>query len=645
MEKMNTKLNKVLYGILFIIVIPALLIVWARYTSNLIQLPVPANLVWGYLLLVSGGFFVVTGMLHLWIFGKGLPMNAFPPKNFVKKGIYAFTNHPIYVGAVLISFGVSVLAQSTSGFWLVSPLLILMTVAYTVGFENERTLSLFGPQKYKPYLSLPINSEEPPTIKEKIASYILAYLPWLLMYEAFIFTGIPKDAIYTNLPFEKEWQVIEFTTIFYVSVYLYTLLVPLIIKTKKDLRSLEMDVWFATIVTCFIYFIIPFVVKQRFFTPHSFWGELLIFDRSHDEITASLPSFHVIWAFIAARYFAIRFKRFKWFWYLLAVLISISCITTGNHSLFDVIAGGIMFGMVVYRIQIWNYIRIQSERIANSWIEWRWGPVRLINHGFYAGAAGFSGALIIGSFMGSHYAFLVFLLCTMAIIGAGLWAQFVEGSPKLQRPYGYYGSVIGVFTVCMLVTIFFPINFYVLFAAFAVAAPWVQILGRLRCLVQGCCHGKPSEDWIGIKFTQPYSRVNKISGLRGAALHPTQLYSIGTNLVTGLVLIRLLNLEMPATFIIGIYFILNGLGRFVEESFRGEAQTPYWAGMRIYQWIAIACILFGAVMTTLSDIRMTAFQLNMQAFYWAIALGIIATIAYGVDFPYSNRRFARLTSV
>ncbi|WP_394708134.1 prolipoprotein diacylglyceryl transferase family protein [uncultured Bacteroides sp.] len=644
MEKMNTKLNKVLYGILFIIVIPALLIVWARYTSNLIQLPIPANSGWGYLLLVSGGFFVVTGMFHLCFLGKGLPMNAFPPKRFVKKGIYAFINHPIYTGAVLISFGVSVLAQSASGFWLVSPLFILMTVAYTVGFENERTLSLFGPQEYKPGLSLPINSEEPPTIKEKIASYILAYLPWLLIYEAFIFTGIPKDAIYTNLPFEKEWPVIEFTTIFYVSVYLYTLLVPLIIKTKKDLRSLEMDIWFATIVTCFIYFIIPFIVDQRPFTPHSVLGKLLAFDRSQDEITASLPSFHVIWAFIAARYFAISLKKLKWFWYLLAILISISCITTGNHSLLDVIAGGIMFAMVVYRIQIWNYIRIQSECIANSWMEWRWGPVRLINHGFYAGAAGFVGALIVGSFMGSHYAFIVFLLCTMAIIGAGLWAQFVEGSSKLQRPYGYYGSVIGVFTGCILVTIFFPINFYVLFAAFTVAAPWVQILGRLRCLVQGCCHGKPSEDWIGIRFTQPYSRVNKISGLKGAALHPSQLYSIGTNLVTGLALIRLLNLEMPATFIIGIYFILNGLGRFVEESFRGEAQTPYWAGMRIYQWIAIVCILFGAVMTTLSNTKMTVFQFNLHALYWAIALGIIAIIAYGVDFPSSNRRFARLTS-
>lgn len=633
-----------MYGILFIVVIPALLILWAKHTSGLIRLPVPTSPVWGYLLSVAGLLFVITGMIHLWIFGNGLPMNAFPPKNFVKKGIYAFISHPIYAGAVLISFGGSIVVQSASGFWLVSPLFLLMTIAYTVGFENERILRLFGPQEYKPYLSLPMNLEEYPTIKERIAAYILAYLPWLLMYEAFIVTGVPKDAIFTNLQFEKEWPVIEFTVIFYVSVYVYTSLLPIVIKKKRELRSLEMDVWFATIITGLIYFIIPFAAEQRPFTPHSFLGNLLVLDRSLDGITGALPAFHVIWAFIAARYFAHSFKRLKWIWYLLALLISISCITTGNHSLLDVIAGGVMYGITLFRIQIWNFIRLQSEHIANSWREWRWGPVRLINHGFYAGAAGFVGALVAGSFMDSHYAFIVFLLCAMAIMGAGLWAQFVEGSPKLQRPYGYYGSVVGVITGCGLVAILFPINFYRLFAAFAIAAPWVQILGRLRCLVQGCCHGKPSKEWIGIRFTQSYSRVNKISGLKGAALHPTQLYSIGTNLITGLVLIRLLNLEMPATFIIGIYFILNGLGRFVEEFFRGEAQTPYWAGMRIYQWIAIICILFGALMTTLSDIKMPDFQLSLQALYWAMGIGLISIIAYGVDFPSSNRRFARLTS-
>ena len=101
---------------------------------------------------------------------------------------------------------------------------------------------------------------------------------------------------------------------------------------------------------------------------------------------------------------------------------------------------------------------------------------------------------------------------------------------------------------------------------------------------------------------------------------------------------------MQAIFITGIYLILNGLGRFVEESLRGEAQTPYWAGMRIYQWIAIINIAIGAFFTTIPDNHTLSFQFNIESLIMAIATGIIVMIASGVDFPESNKRFARLTS-
>ncbi|MFZ4400034.1 MAG: prolipoprotein diacylglyceryl transferase family protein [Bacteroidales bacterium] len=444
---------------------------------------------------------------------------------------------------------------------------------------------------------------------------------------------------------EYQFPVIELSTIFYISTYFFALLIPFIIKSKKVMRAFEIDIYLATAISTLLYFLLPFIVKQQSFTPHGFWGRLLLFDRSSDGVSAAFPAFHVIWAFISAQYFSIRYKKTKYLWYFLALLVSISCISTGNHSIFDVIAGIIVFLIVKFRFQIWNLIRFQTERLANSWKEWRFGPIRIINHGFYTGIGGFVGILMIGSFLGSQYAVAGFIIGISGVIGAALWAQFIEGSPKLQRPYGYYGGVIGIFTAGALMMLVFQLNFFILIAASAMAAPWVQVLGRLRCLVQGCCHGKPTNEKLGIHFTHPLSRVNKISGMHGRSLHPTQLYSIATNIITGLVLIRLYNLEMSSAFIIGIYLILNGIGRFVEEYFRGEAQTPYWAGMRIYQWIAIINIVLGAVFTCFHSISMPVFQLNSASFYWAIGMGICATVAYGVDFPESNRRFARLTSI
>lgn len=636
--------GKILYGFLFVAVIPALLIIWAKFTASLIRLPLPENHFWGYALSAVGIIFMITGMLHLWIYGKGLPMNAFPPRIFVKNGIYSFSKNPIYGGAVMASFGLSILLDSSSGFWLVSPIFALMVTAYTLGFETEHTRQIFGHQDYRTFLTLPENSEHSPKIGERLAAYFIAYLPWFFIYEAFILAGNSGDAFCSNFYFENQWPVLQSTVVFYVLTYLFAFLVPWVIRSKKDLRSFEIDILFATILCGLTYFLIPSFTRQRLFISHSLMGNLILLDRSFDGASASLPSFHVVWAFVAARYFSHNLKKLKWLWYLLAVLISISCITTANHSLADVVAAIILLLIVFYRGRIWDFIRLQSEHIANSWAEWRFGPVRVINHGFYAGAAGFAGSLIIGSFVDSKYSAAGFVICIFGIVGAGLWAQFVEGSPRLQRPYGYYGSVIGGAIGCMFVTFIFSLNFFILLAATAMAAPWIQILGRLRCLVQGCCHGKPAKDWLGICFTHPYSRVNKISGLTGIPLHPTQLYSIATNLITGLILIRLFRLGMPANFIIGIYSLLNGMGRFVEEAYRGEAQTPYWAGMRIYQWIAIVTILLGAVFTAIPDIKMVPFQFNLQALYWAVAVGLLSIIAYGVDFPLSNRRFARLTS-
>ena len=102
---------------------------------------------------------------------------------------------------------------------------------------------------------------------------------------------------------------------------------------------------------------------------------------------------------------------------------------------------------------------------------------------------------------------------------------------------------------------------------------------------------------------------------------------------------------MSATFITGLYLLLNGIGRFIEEYFRGEVQTPYWLGMRIYQWIAIINMIVGAIFTCLPSPNMIGFHLSIESFYWSVAFGLSVIIAYGVDFPNSNRRFARLTSV
>jgi len=102
-------------------------------------------------------------------------------------------------------------------------------------------------------------------------------------------------------------------------------------------------------------------------------------------------------------------------------------------------------------------------------------------------------------------------------------------------------------------------------------------------------------------------------------------------------------LHAPLHLIAGLYFILTGLGRFVEEAWRGEPQTSVFAGLRLYQWAAAASVLAGALMTALgrSGPAPTA-HFDWSALLPSAAFGLLVCCAMGVDFPESSRRFSRL---
>jgi len=162
--------------------------------------------------------------------------------------------------------------------------------------------------------------------------------------------------------------------------------------------------------------------------------------------------------------------------------------------------------------------------------------------------------------------------------------------------------------------------------------------------VQGCCHGCATETVEGIRYSHPRSRVCRLAHLAGIPVHATPLYSIVWNVWVGLMLLRLLALDCPSTLIAGVYLILSGAGRFVEEAYRGEPQTKIPFGLRLYQWIAIVTVVSGAVVTTVNAGPLPhGFDLHVSILLLAVACGAMAWFVTGVDFPESSRRFARLT--
>jgi protein-S-isoprenylcysteine O-methyltransferase Ste14 len=642
MEKMKNAFNKIVYGLLFCLFLPLLLILWAKNTDSIISIPIPDFPNLGLVLGILGLMMMVISMANLWFKGKGLPMNAFPPKFYVNKGLYAFFHHPIYIGFWLLTIGISLYFKSSSGFWLISPLLLVLIIAYVQGIENEIISTTFSQQTHLTFFDFPKNNSEKLTIKNRLLVYIWIYLPWLILYELFIFLGKPLDAISTKTRADDLIPFWDFSVVFYISCYFFVAIIPFLFQTNQKAREFIFDSIVGMFIIFYSYLVFPFIIPYQPIENNSIFTELILNGRSLDGETAAFPSFHVFWALIFFKYFKNRFPKLQILGLIICFLIILSCLTTYNHSILDVLSGILVYQIAIHRNRIYQNLLSFSERISNSWKEWDFGYVRFINHGIYAALGGIFGFFIMGYLLPNSISYL-YAIGVSGFVGAGLWAQFIEGSPSLLRPYGYYGSIIGV-SICILSLSYFgEISIWYLFAVAAMAASAIQFFGRFRCLVQGCCHGKPTENHLGIKFIHPKSRVNKIANWAGLNLYPTQLFSIISNFLSLFFLFRMVSLEMPSSFIVGMYLILNGSFRFVEESLRGEPQTPYFLGMRVYQWLALISIILGAIFTCLDSPKLLPSVLDRNLIIHSLIYGVIVFIAYGVDFPKSNLRFSRLT--
>lgn len=210
--------------------------------------------------------------------------------------------------------------------------------------------------RIRPFLSLPADSDSSPSIAERISVFLIAFIPWMLVYETFIIIGPAENAVSTNFAFEEHLPVWEFSVVFYSFAFIFSLAVPFVIKSSRHLRNFITDIWVTSVFEGIAFLIFPLVVEQRSFIPDSFLGQLILAERSLDGVSAALPSGHVIWAFLSAAYFSRSYKKYKILWYTFAVLISISCFMTGAHSIPDVLTGYLAFLIIYYRREIWSFI-------------------------------------------------------------------------------------------------------------------------------------------------------------------------------------------------------------------------------------------------------------------------------------------------
>lgn len=635
-------LARVAYGLAFCGALPLAMVLLSRRLDAWVPLALPAAPAVGTGLLAGGLFLMAWAMAWLRWRGGGLPMNAFPPPRRVVTGPYAVLGHPVYAGFLLAWSGWCLHASSPGGFWVLGPLAACGCAALVWGYEGPGLRARFG-EAPRPWLALPAGGPGRPARLEAAGTGALVFGVWLLAYQGVRVLGRPPDALPLWLPWELRGPVWGWTEPIYASVYLVAPLAVFFALRREDLRRFALQGLAATALCTIAYLALPVETPPRPHAAAGLLGDLMDLERAASvPATASFPSFHALWALLAADLLAGRGPRWAWGAWTWALLCVASCWTTGMHGVLDLAAALPAFLLVRRPAGAWERLRRGAEAASNGWREWRIGPVRVINHGLWAGLGGGTGLLLTAWLSGEPGWSL--LLCLCGLVGAGLWAQLVEGSPALLRPFGYFGT-LAVLPVAGLAIRLGGGPALRVIAAFAVAGPAIQALGRVRCLIQGCCHGRPAAEGVGIRVKQAHSRVCKVTSLVDTPIHPTPLYSILGNLLLLPLLLRGWWLGLPLGLLGGAYLALAGCLRFAEEGYRGEPQTRHVAGLSLYQWLSMLMVLAGGLVMALPPVAAPAPAASPGPAAWAAAagFGVLCAAALGLDFPESRRRFARLS--
>jgi protein-S-isoprenylcysteine O-methyltransferase Ste14 len=581
----QASVGRVLYGLLFVVLIPLLLTLCTVRLDQVVDLPIPPWHAAGFILFVGALLLIALAMRDLYVRGHGLPMNAYPPQVFVTQGAYAWFTHPIYLGAVVACLGASLWTNSSAGLYIMTPVLALACIALVLGYERQALRRLFGDQveQSHPLFRIPQSLDTPVTLSRKTAMVVRVFAPALL--GAYLIDYAKCGSVCAN---------------------------DAVLMLAHGWPSLVGLVW-----------TLPFIALAiAFFLTRS---------------EAGLRNLVIVGSLATAGFLFLQLIAPTW---LGQMPTSIPMLTAASVALIGV--------SLAYKV-IWRGMQKACQWVSNSRRDWLFfdGRFRIISHSLYSGLGGVIGAAVIGYVTG--VAWIGPVLIVFILAGAALYAQISWGSNALLRPFGFWGGGAGALVGVLVLWLALDIPVSLLVLAVIVAAPFAQAAGRLRCMVQGCCHGIETDERYGIRVWNPQSRVCLLSGLKGQPILMTQMYSILFNLLLGALLVALWQSEqIPVAVIAAAYLTLTSIERFAEDAYRGEKQTRVILGLKEPQWIALGGLAAGLLTIFLPWSYIAAGSgAGGSAMPWlvagALAGGLIGAFAMSMDFPKSKVRFSRLS--
>ena len=235
------------------------------------------------------------------------------------------------------------------------------------------------------------------------------------------------------------------------------------------------------------------------------------------------------------------------------------------------------------------------------------GPFTLHSYGLLV-AIGFITGITITTKLGKHEGIssekimdMGFIIVLSAILGSRLLYVIINSRYFIQNPLEilyiwegglvFSGGLLGVILIMIFYTRKHKLSLFKIGDLWAPAIAIGQAIGRLGCLMAGCCYGKPTDLGFGLTFTNPHSLAPL-----NIPLHPTQLYSA----ITGFIIFGILMLLYKKRTFNGQVFlwflILHSTARLFVERFRGDERGIFLnSNMTTTQLVAMLILMASVI--------------------------------------------------
>ena len=180
-------------------------------------------------------------------------------------------------------------------------------------------------------------------------------------------------------------------------------------------------------------------------------------------------------------------------------------------------------------------------------------------------------------------------LVIWALLGAKVLLVVVEwkrylGDPAqllgLARAGGVFlGGFLAAIVAAVVMLRRYQLEVLPTFDILAPSLALAQAIGRMGCLLAGCCWGRECDLPWAITYTDPAAAANVGTPLH-IAVHPFPAYAAAFNFTVFLILSWLYRKELAPGRVFASYLILYGVGRYLLEFTRGdEIRGLYFGGL------------------------------------------------------------------